>query len=106
MSEMSEIQSAAVIGAGVMGAAIAAHLANAGIPVVLMDVVPQGASAGGAAKNRNAIAEGAVARLLKTEPPAFMSKRAVSLVKTANVEDHLHEAGRADWIIEAGRRKW
>ena len=49
------IEKAAVLGAGVMGAQIAAHFANAGIPVQLLDVVPKGAD------NRNALAEGAVA---------------------------------------------
>ncbi|HEX9879378.1 MAG TPA: 3-hydroxyacyl-CoA dehydrogenase/enoyl-CoA hydratase family protein [Candidatus Binatia bacterium] len=98
---MDEIKRAAVIGAGVMGAAIAAHLANAGIPVVLMDVVPQGTTGAGGNQNRNAIAEGAMQRILKSEPAPFMSKKAASLVEIANVEDHLDRAGSADWIIEA-----
>ena len=63
---MAEIQKVAVIGAGVMGAGIAAHVANAGIPVVLLDIVPEGAS------NRNVIAEGAVAKLLKSDPAAAL----------------------------------
>ena len=61
------IQKAAVLGAGVMGSGIAAHIANAGIPVVLLDIVPKGAT------NRNAIAEGAVARLAKTDPAPLPS---------------------------------
>ena len=59
------IAKVAVIGAGVMGAGIAAHVANAGVPVVLLDIVPKGAA------NRNAIAEGAVEQMLKTEPGAL-----------------------------------
>lgn len=92
---MSEIKKAAVIGAGVMGSAIAAHLANAGIPVVLLDMVPEGAI------NRNAIAERAIEHLLKSEPPAFMHKKAANLITPANIEDHLGLLSGVDWIIEA-----
>ena len=60
------IERAAVIGAGVMGAGIAAHMANAGVPCVLLDIVPDGAD------DRNAIAEGAVKKMLKTDPAPFM----------------------------------
>ncbi len=92
---MAEIKKVAVIGAGVMGAGIAAHVANAGIPVLLLDIVPAGA------ENRNVIAEGAVARMLKADPAPFMSKRAAKLVSTGNVEDHLGQLADCDWIVEA-----
>jgi 3-hydroxyacyl-CoA dehydrogenase len=90
-----KIQKVAVIGAGVMGAGIAAHMANAGVPVVLLDIVPEGAA------NRSAIAEGAVKKLLKAEPAAFMHKRNAKLVMTGNIEDHLALLADCDWIIEA-----
>ncbi len=89
------IEKAAVLGAGVMGAQIAAHLANAGVPVMLLDMVPQGAD------NRNALAEGAVARMLKAEPAPFVHKRAARLVTPGNLEDHLDGLAEADWIVEA-----
>ena len=89
------IQKAAVLGAGVMGSGIAAHIANAGIPVVLLDIVPKGAS------NRNAIAEGAVQKLLKADPAAFMSPRNAKLVTTGNLEDNLDLLKDCDLIIEA-----
>src|SRR6185437_3562830 len=89
------IQKAAVIGAGVMGSGIAAQIANAGIPVVLLDIVPKGAA------NRNAIAEGAVARLLKSDPAAFMHPKKARLVTTGNLEDHLDLLKDCDWIVEA-----
>jgi 3-hydroxyacyl-CoA dehydrogenase len=92
---MAEIKKAAVIGAGVMGAGIAAHLTNAGVPVILFDIVPKDA------KNRNAIAEGAIQKLLKAEPAAFMSKRNARLMTPANTEDHLNLLGECDWIVEA-----
>src|SRR5271168_3825057 len=89
------IAKAAILGAGVMGSGIAAHIANAGIPVVLLDIVPKGAN------NRNAIAEGAVQKLLKAEPAAFMSQRNARLVTTGNLEDHLDLLKDCDLIIEA-----
>ncbi|MCJ2014697.1 3-hydroxyacyl-CoA dehydrogenase/enoyl-CoA hydratase family protein [Methylobacterium sp. J-076] len=91
---MAGIRKVAVIGAGVMGSGIAAHIANAGVPVLLMDIVPEGAA------DRNGLAAGAVARMLKTEPAAFMAPRAAKLVETLNVEDHLDRLGEVDWIIE------
>ncbi len=92
---MAEIKKAAVIGAGVMGAGIAAHITNAGVPVVLLDIVPKDG------KNRNAIAEGAVAKLLKTDPAPFMSKRNAGLITTGNIDDNLDLLADCDWIIEA-----
>lgn len=91
----SDIKQVAVIGAGVMGAGIAAHIANSGTPVLLLDIVPEGA------KNRNAVAEGAVARMLKTDPAPFMSKRVAKLITCGNIEDDLGQLARCDWIIEA-----
>ena len=92
---MAEIKKAAVIGAGVMGAGIAAHITNAGIPCVLLDIVPKEGT------NRNAIAEGAVAKLLKTDPAPFMSKRNASLITTGNIDDNLDMLKDCDWIVEA-----
>ncbi len=89
------IERAAVIGAGVMGAGIAAHLANAGIPVDLLDIVPTGAD------QRSTIAERALANLKKAKPAAFMQRRAARLVTPGNVEDDLGRLAEADWIIEA-----
>lgn len=92
---MEAIQKVAVIGAGVMGAGIAAQVANSGAPVVLLDIVPAGAT------NRNVIAENAVAKLLKTDPAPLMSKAAAKLITTGNIEDHLDLLKECDWIVEA-----
>jgi len=92
---MGEIKTAAVIGAGTMGAGIAGHLANAGVPVVLLDIVPDGA------ENRNAVAEAAVERLLASSPPALMHPDKARLIAPGNVEDHLGRLAEADWIAEA-----
>ncbi len=92
---MDKITKAAVIGAGTMGSGIAGHLANAGVPVVLLDLVPEGA------ENRNAVAEGAVARLLASSPPALVHADRAALITPGNLEDHLHLLAEADWIAEA-----
>jgi 3-hydroxyacyl-CoA dehydrogenase len=96
--ENAAIKKVCVIGAGTMGAGIAAQVANAGVPVLLLDIVPK---AGDSAAGRNAIAEGAVARMLKTDPAPFMSARAAKLVETGNIEDHLNKIAECDWVIEA-----
>ena len=104
---MSRIEKVAVIGAGVMGAGIAAHIANAGVPVVLLDIVPEGAV------NRDTVAEGAIERLIKTDPAPLMHKRNAKRITAGNIDDHLdrvadrracHLAARmadSDWIVEA-----
>ena len=89
------IKKVCVIGAGVMGAGIAAQVANAGIPVLLLDIVPREGD------DRDAVAKGAVARMLKTDPAPFMSKGAAKLVETGNIDDHLDRVAECDWIVEA-----
>ncbi|MBI5112615.1 MAG: 3-hydroxyacyl-CoA dehydrogenase [Rhodovulum sp.] len=92
---MAEIRKVVVVGAGVMGAGIAAHVANAGVPVTLLDIVPAGAP------SRNALAEGAVERMLKADPAPLMTKSAAKLITPGNTEDHFDAAiGDADWIVE------
>jgi 3-hydroxyacyl-CoA dehydrogenase len=92
---MSEIKRVAVLGAGTMGAQIAAQVANAGLPVLLLDIVPKDAT------DRDIIAKTAVEKMLKTEPAAFMSKAAAKLVSTGNIDDHLEKIADCDLIIEA-----
>lgn len=82
------IRKVGVVGAGVMGAGIAAQVANAGVPVVLLDIVP-----GGAAK--------AVERMLRADPAPFMSKGAARLVQASDLESDLLLLADCDWIIEA-----
>ena len=88
------IQKVCVIGAGTMGAGIAAQVANAGVPVLLLDIVRD-------AEDRDAVAAGAVAKMLKTEPAPFMSKAAAKLVEVGNIEDDLARVAECDWIVEA-----
>jgi 3-hydroxyacyl-CoA dehydrogenase len=96
---MSQIRKAAVLGAGVMGAGIAAHVANAGVPVLLLDIVPKGAN------DRNALAAGALQRLAKAKPAAFMHKDNARLVTPGNLEDHLDRLADCDWICVARWRR-
>ena len=92
---MSGIERVAVIGSGVMGGGIAAQLANAGARVLLLDVAAKDGP------DRSAVARGAVARLSKSRPPAFMHRGAVRRIDTGNIDDDLVRAGEADWIVEA-----
>ena len=93
------ISKVCVIGAGVMGSGIAAQVANAGIPALLLDIVPLGAT------DRNILAKAALERLLKAEPAPLMSKAAAKLIEIGNVEDDLAKLGECDWIIEAVTEK-
>ena len=92
---MSDIKSVAVIGAGVMGAAIAAHVANAGIKVKLLDIVKPGS------EDRNAIAKAAIERFKKTQPNPLMSSAAARLITPGNTEDDFDSLAECDWIVEA-----
>ena len=97
------IRRAAVIGAGVMGSGIAAHLANAGVEVLLMDIVPPGLSdaekRNPAARNR--FATSGLEKALKARPAAFFHKDRARLVSTGNVEDDLEKVRGCDLVIEA-----
>ncbi len=89
------ITKACVIGAGVMGSGIAAQIANAGVPVLLLDIVPPDAT------DRSSIAKAALERLAKAEPAPLMSRAAAKLIKPGNIEDDLGLLADVDWIIEA-----
>jgi 3-hydroxyacyl-CoA dehydrogenase len=94
------ISEVTVIGSGVMGAAIAAHLANAGIRVRLLDVVAKDAPATGRARNK--VADAGFEGARKARPAAFFAPRFETLVSTGNLEDDLAAAvGASDVIIEA-----
>jgi 3-hydroxyacyl-CoA dehydrogenase len=94
---VKRIHKVAVLGAGVMGARIAAHLANAGIPSFLLDIVPPGADA----VSRNKIAVAGLEAARKAKPAAFFEPSVASLVTPGNFEDDLKRVAEADWIIEA-----
>ncbi len=88
------LRKAAVLGAGTMGSRIAAHLANAGVSVLLLDL----ASSDGA---RNAVADKALDALKKSKPAAFYTPSAAARIRTGNFEDDLAQLAECDWIVEA-----
>jgi 3-hydroxyacyl-CoA dehydrogenase len=94
---MRQIHKVAVLGAGTMGARIAAHFANAGVPSYLLDIVPGGAA--GSARNQIAAAGLEAAR--KSKPAAFFEPTLARLVTIGNFEDDLKRLSEVDWIIEA-----
>ena len=93
MRKADAIKKVAVIGSGVMGCGIAAQIANAGVPVLLLDILPKEGS-------RNAVAAGAVAKALKTDPAPFMSASAAKLIEVGNIDDDLAKVADCDWIVE------
>ncbi|GAB6155154.1 3-hydroxyacyl-CoA dehydrogenase/enoyl-CoA hydratase family protein [Desulfosporosinus burensis] len=103
-----QIHKVAVIGSGVMGGTIAAHLANAGIPSLLLDIVPSKLSAKEEAagltledrKVRNSIAETNKAKLLKMNPAPFLVPEFADRIEVGNLSDDLGRLGEVDWVIE------
>jgi 3-hydroxyacyl-CoA dehydrogenase len=94
---MKRIHKVAVLGAGTMGARIAAHFANAGVPSYLLDIVPPDAD--GAARNK--IAAAGLETAKKSKPAAFFEPELARLVTIGNFEDDLKRLSEVDWIIEA-----
>ncbi len=104
-----QIKKVAVLGAGVMGAQIAAHVANAGIPCLLLDIVPPALTPEEEAKGltlespavRNRFANAGLEGAKKARPAAFMSPELASLVSIGNFDDDLPKLKDCDWIVEA-----
>jgi 3-hydroxyacyl-CoA dehydrogenase len=99
---MKDIKRVAVLGSGVMGAAIAGHLANCGIPSIMLDIVPPNLSDDEKKnrKKRNSIADAAKAALLKAKPAPLYKKSYVDMIETGNFEDDMAKIADCDWIIE------
>ena len=101
---MRQMNKVAVLGAGVMGAAIAAHLANAGIEVLLLDLVPDELKDTPATpegkRSRNRTADQAVAALAKSKPAALYAPEYADWIQTGNFEDDSQRLKECDWVIE------
>ncbi|MER2039302.1 MAG: 3-hydroxyacyl-CoA dehydrogenase NAD-binding domain-containing protein [Solibacillus sp.] len=103
-----KIQKVAVLGSGVMGSGIAAHLANIGIPTLLLDIVPNELTKEEEAKGlsldskvvKNRFAAGALQKLLKQKPAPLSSKKNLALITPGNFDDDLDKLKDVDWIIE------
>jgi len=90
---ISRIERCAVLGAGLMGSGIAAHLANAGLPVLLLDMPAKTGP-------RSAVAAGAIERMKKADPQPFMLPENAKLITPGNFDDDLPKLAECDWIIE------
>jgi 3-hydroxyacyl-CoA dehydrogenase len=91
MATQAKIQKVGVIGSGVMGSGIAAQIANAGIPVVLLDIKQD---------NGTNLAAKAIEKMMKADPAPFMHKRNAKLITCGNLEDDLDKLKDCDWIVE------
>ena len=97
-----------MLGSGVMGSGIAAHLANVGIPTLLLDIVPQELNEAEKRKGltlddravRNRISQAALQRLLKQKPAPLTSPKNIGLIEVGNFEDDLIKLQNVDWVIE------
>ena len=91
------IRKVAVLGAGTMGAAIAAHCANAGLEVDLLDIAPQGE----AGDDKNAVVKAGFDRMKNARPAALMSEAVAERMRIGNFEEHFDRVAEADWVVEA-----
>jgi 3-hydroxyacyl-CoA dehydrogenase len=96
---MISLRRVAVLGAGTMGSRIAAHFANAGIPVLLLDIQVPGVA------DRNAAAKRGIDAALKGRPGAFFLDSRQHLITPGNFDDHLDQVSSCDWVIEAVTEK-
>jgi len=94
------IQKAVVLGAGTMGARIAGHFANAGLPCVLLDILPPDLKPDAPASERNRLARNGLDAAKKARPAAFFSAALADKISIGNFEDDLERCAEADWIIE------
>lgn len=95
------IRKVGVLGAGTMGSRIAAHVANAGIPVVLLDIVPPGVASDAPSWERSKLALSAIELLKKSKPPAFYTNDSAILLTAGNIDDDMGQLADCEWIIEA-----
>ncbi|MGC2367638.1 MAG: 3-hydroxyacyl-CoA dehydrogenase NAD-binding domain-containing protein [Candidatus Sulfotelmatobacter sp.] len=98
---MKRINKVAVLGAGTMGARIAAHFANAGVPSYLFDIVPADVPSTAPPAARNKIAAAGLDAAKKSKPAAFMDSSLARFVTVGNFDDDLKKLAEVDWIIEA-----
>src|SRR4029079_2529842 len=94
------IKKVAVLGSGVMGSRIACHFAGIGVQVLLLDIVPQEASASDVKAARNKIVNDSLQAALKSNPSPVYTKDVVKKITTGNFDDNLKDISGYDWIIE------
>src|SRR6202521_2274854 len=94
------IEKAVVLGAGTMGSRIAAHFANAGLPCILLDIVPPNLAPNAPGSERNKIVRAGLDAAKKSKPAAFFSAALAEKIAIGHFEDDLARCAEADWIIE------
>ncbi len=94
------IEKAVVLGAGTMGSRIAAHFANAGLPCILLDIVPPNLAPDAPARERNKIVRAGLDAAKKSKPAAFFTAALAEKIAIGNFDDDLARCAEADWIIE------
>jgi 3-hydroxyacyl-CoA dehydrogenase len=94
------IEKAVVLGAGTMGSRIAAHFANAGLPCILLDIVPPNLLADAPSAERNKIVRAGLDAAKKSKPAAFFTAALAEKIAIGNFDDDLARCAEADWIIE------
>ena len=92
-----KIKKVAVLGSGVMGSGIACHLANVGLEVLMLDILPRDLKN---KKERNSVADGALEKAVKSKPSPLYKNGFVKYIKTGNFDDDFEKISEADWIIE------
>jgi 3-hydroxyacyl-CoA dehydrogenase len=95
----TRIRKVAVLGSGLMGTGIAAHLAGCGLDVLMLDILPAELEVGNKGQ-RNQVGERALQQALKAKPAPFFDQRFASRIRVGNFEDDLQDIGGCDWIIE------
>jgi 3-hydroxyacyl-CoA dehydrogenase len=94
------IEKAVVLGAGTMGARIAAHFANAGLPCIVLDIVPPGLPQNASPDARSKVVRAGLDAAVKAKPAAFFTASLAERITIGNFDDDLARCGEADWIIE------
>ena len=92
------IKNVAVLGSGVMGSGIACQLANVGLQVLMLDILPKGTS--DPKPNRNSVAQNALNFAIKSKPAPLYKKEYASRIKVGNLEDDFEKISDADWVLE------
>ena len=92
------IKKVAVLGSGIMGSGIACHLANIGLEVLMLDILPQGTQ--DKKTNRNSVAQNSLDKSIKSKPAPLYKKQYANRITAGNFEDDFEKINDADWIIE------
>jgi 3-hydroxyacyl-CoA dehydrogenase len=97
---IKNIKKVAVLGSGIMGSGIACHLANAGIEVLLLDIVPKEMESSISKNDRNSLVNKALQQAIKSKPAPLYTKSKIKNITTGNFIDNFQDISKYDWIIE------